>query len=108
MALGSKHKDPKTLLGYIEPSSMSLMAGSLCIGSSVATNVKQKSCVAFHSISYTDSSATERISLNRKEHLSGLSSSSSSSSFRINLSSKSASLTNLPAVNNVYKFSFGK
>ena len=29
MALGSKHKDPKTLLGYIEPSSMSLMAGKL-------------------------------------------------------------------------------
>ena len=85
---------------------MSLMAGALCIGSSVATNVNQKSCVAFHSISYTDSSAIERISLNRKEHLSGLSS-SSSSSFRINLSSKSASLTNLPAVNNVYKFSFG-
>ena len=49
---------------------------------------------------------TERISLNREEHLSGLSSSSSSSS-RINFFSKSASLTNLPAVNNVYKFSSG-
>ena len=89
MVLGSEHKEPKTLLGYIEPSSMSLMVGTLSIGSAVATNRKRKSCVAFDSISDSDSSATEPITLNHEEHVSGLSSSSSSSS-GINSSSKSA------------------
>ena len=80
MALGSKHKDPKTLLGCIEPSSMSLMAGALSVGSAVATNRIRKSCVAFDSISDSDSSAAEPISLNHEEGVSGSSSSSASSS----------------------------
>ena len=85
---------------------MSLMAGALSIGSAVATNRKRKNCVAFDSISDSDSSATESVSLNHEEHVSGSSSSSSSSS-SVNSSSKSASLPNLPAVNDVYKFGFG-
>ena len=106
MALGSKHKDPKTLLGYIEPSSTSSIAGALSVGSTVATNRKRKSCFAFDSISDSDSSVAEPISINHEEHVSGSSSSSTSSS-SIDSSSKSASLPNLIAVNNVYKFSFG-
>lgn len=105
VALGSKHKDPKTLLGYIEPSSMSLMAGALSIGSAVASSRKRKSCGAFDSLSDSDSSVAELLPLNHEEHLSGSSSSSSSSS--INVSSRSANRPNLPAVNNVYNFSFG-
>ena len=106
MALGSKHEDPKTLLGYIEPSSMSLMAGALSIGSAVATNRKRKSCVVIYSLSDFASPATEPVSLNHVEHVSGSSSSSSSSS-SINSSSKSASRPNLSAVNYVYNFRFG-
>ena len=80
------------------------MAWALSIGSAVATDRKRKSFVAFDSICDSDSSATEPISLNHEEHVSGLSSSSSSS---IDSSSKSASLPNLPAMNIVYKISFG-
>ena len=106
VALGSKHKDPKTLLGYIEPSSMSLIAGALSIGSAVASSRKRKSWGAFDSLSDSDSSVAELLPLNHEEHLSGSSSSSSSSS-SINVSSRFANRPNLPAVNNVYNFSFG-
>ena len=104
MALGSKQKDPKTLLGYIEPSSMSLVAGALSISSAVATNRKRRSCVAYASLSDSDSdsSVTEPVYPNHEECVS-----TSSSSFSINSSSKSASRPNLPAANNDYNFSFG-
>ena len=124
VAIGSKHKDPKTLMGYIEPSSMSMMAASLAIGNAAKYARKRSSCELDddEESEFVDSNDAISSDIHGPSALSYQSSSSSSSSSSrpsssssssrpassSSSSSSSCSLISAAPVSNIYHINFGK